>query len=140
MAVQSDRIQLKRGETQDIEFHLITADSYWGNESTPADWVDRNITDETLIFTCKLSIKDPDNSAIFTKVNKPGEHSDPTHGKTIFVLTTDETLSFPVQPSPCQYAWELWLIDANGDKFASQRGTLEVQPSLIQDISAIDIT
>jgi len=54
-----------------------------------------DISTWTVLFTVKRNYSDADVDAIITKTIVPGQHTDPTNGKTAIPLTHAETELFP---------------------------------------------
>ena len=137
MSSSSDRLQFKRGETYPITSQSILATSYWGNETNPSAWVPVDITNYTVLFIVKLGMNDTDSQAVIQRINQggqiPSKHSDPVNGKTTFLLSSADTLLFPVQSKPSTYNWEIWLEAPDGSLSPTQVGQLTVLPGLLQN-------
>ena len=85
----SNKITIFRGDDATFTFTINDSDG------DPVD-----ITDDTIFFTVKTVVNTTaagslDSTAVIQKINGPGDHSDPTIGKTTFSLTHADTAILP---------------------------------------------
>jgi len=133
MSISSGAIGFKRGETQTIAVRFITSASYTGNESSPTSWVAVDISDYTVQLVAKLTPAQADTAFYIDKTNAPGDHSDPTNGRTSFTLSSTDTLGFPVSSKSATYFAQAWCKDGNGNIKATNTFCLTVFSSLVQE-------
>ena len=100
----ANKIIIYRGDDANITFTMTSATT-----GLPVD-----ITLDTIFFTVKTTPNATaagtlDTTAIIQKINGPGDHSDPTEGKTMFTITHGDTAI-----TPAVYYYDVqWVTAAN---------------------------
>ena len=89
-------------------------------------WVPVDITNDRIKFTARDS--DGGVITINTKTNVPGDHVDPSNGKTLFRLTQTDTLSDPT--SKVVWSYEVRHIDESDREFVFVKGRLNLLPTV----------
>ena len=91
---------------------------------TDADGIAINLTNQTVMFTLKENINDPDEDAIIQK--RIVNHTAPTQGKTRVVLTHEDT-----DISAKYYFYDLQVINHTGKVSSVPKGQIRI----MQDIT-----
>jgi hypothetical protein len=116
LSLVPEKIKIKQMQNTDaeVEFQILKGDG------TP-----RDLTNHAVKFTAKSDYGG--TVMIETKTNAVGEHTDPTEGKTMFVITKDDTTT-DTPADEVSWVYEVRLVEGNGQESVYVYGELALVP------------
>lgn len=112
MVMSSQDLTIIRGD--DVSLTIVFTDEH----HLPVD-----LTDATVFFTVKKSLKDTDDNALLK--TETTEHIDPEQGKTVIALSHDDT---NIQTG--QFFYDLQVVGQDGKVVSTFFGGIEVVPDV----------
>ncbi len=120
-----------QNEAYNMILRMFRMDTFTFEADIYAGTIPVDITSNTLIFTAKWSLRDPDADAVFIKTIGDGiVITDGTNGKCQVTIESEDTQGLPLHETALYY--DLQMTDIAGKRYTVLSGRLLVRPDTTQ--------